>query len=431
MHRPPWIPPASDSPGDSALLSPRTEDALLDILDRLASFPLLSTPIPAARTMAEEEMLPPDYASLIKGPRSYNPVVKGWSGRSVAENHQPEVRAVIENNPEKCLAAVILMCDFHDRGRGPGAIKAAFQANNITDTNDIDVYPPTPHQVQDTRGAKGHSKPLTNIIYNTSPAFRAMVLASPVFHYVHDGVPISFYCLEVRPEQPFIMLVYTGLSDFTTTTDLLDALYETITADNEITQMVTADHSNIPGDHTPKFVMEVALRFANITTYNVRPRAGRFGPSPPILAHRILISPISTDEMATRRLQARLMRAGFSFPVPLRGIAKPWLGPDERRPEPMACSQCIGVDHYNDDCPIYHSSGFREIHADTAPNSTSASLTVEPDITAANEWTSVPTRGGGRGRSRGERGGGRPYRGAGRSYGGYGGGYAPYAPYGY
>ncbi|KAF7372700.1 hypothetical protein MVEN_00133400 [Mycena venus] len=358
--------------------------------------------------MAEEEMLPPDYASLIKGPRSYNPVVKGWSGRLVAENHQPEVRAVIENNPEKCLAAVILMCDFHDRGRGPGAIKAAFQANNITDTNDIDVYPPTPHQVQDTRGAKGHSKPLTNIIYNTSPAFRAMVLASPVFHYVHDGVPISFYCLEVRPEQPFIMLVYTGLSDFTTTTDLLDALYETITADNEITQMVTADHSNIPGDHTPKFVMEVALRFANITTYNVRPRAGRFGPSPP-------------DSRASDPHPSHLDRRD--------GHAPPPSPPHARRlllPCPPA-GHCEALAR-----PLTNGARSRWlIHADTAPNSTSASLTVEPDITAANEWTTVPTRGGGRGRSRGERGGGRPYRGAGRSYGGYGGGYAPYAPYGY
>ncbi|KAJ7847040.1 hypothetical protein B0H13DRAFT_2362640 [Mycena leptocephala] len=130
----------------------------------------------------------------------------------------------------------------------------------------------------------------------------------------------------------------------TTDTDLLDALYETMSTDDEIVQMVTADHSNILGDHSPKFVIETALRFADIKTL-----------IPTVQAHHIIFPPIATDEMATRRLQGRLMRPGATFVVPKRGIAVPWLGPDPRHPEPMSCSECIGVDHYNDDCHILHS----------------------------------------------------------------------------
>ncbi|KAJ7893683.1 hypothetical protein B0H14DRAFT_3427336 [Mycena olivaceomarginata] len=79
----------------------------------------------------------------------------------------------------------------------------------------LDVFPPTPNETLAVR--KGKSMPWTNTVYNCAPALKKMVLVHPVFHSVYQGVPTSFYCLDVRPENLFLFLIYTGLTEFTTT----------------------------------------------------------------------------------------------------------------------------------------------------------------------------------------------------------------------
>ncbi|KAJ6626359.1 hypothetical protein B0H10DRAFT_1999034 [Mycena sp. CBHHK59/15] len=271
---------------------------------------------------------------------------------------------------------------------------------------------------------------------NTAGRHSRQRCCGTIFHDVHQGAPISFYCLDVQPDAPWIFLIYTDLSDLTTAAELLVAVFTAFVADPDVIQRVTAFHSNIPGDaHEPNFVIGVPLHCAEVSTCTVRHRPGRFGHSPPITAHRILIPPISKDQVATYRLQNHLMSASFTIDVPKRGIAKPWLGPDPRYPEPMSCSECHGVDQCNEDCPILHSSGYRSAHDipedDPSSSEVPTSLTVAPQASTSNEWTTVPVRGTGRGRARGGRGGGRPFRGASRGYRGYGGYNRGYAPYGY
>ncbi|KAJ7922355.1 hypothetical protein B0H13DRAFT_1983535 [Mycena leptocephala] len=273
--------------------------------------------------------------------------------------------------------------------------------------------------------------PWTNIIFNCSDAFKAAVLERGVFHATHNEVPISFYCLEVRLPPPRIYLTYTGLVDFATLVEILDALYPALLADADLVEMVMAKHENIPGNHTPAFILAVALHFAHITTCTVRKRVGRYNYSHPITAHRISIPPISNDEDVNARIQSHLMSPAFSFIVPLRGVTIPWLGPDANFPQLMSCSECHGVDHYNEECPIFHSPAYRRAHGIPEPNANSShvpnSLTLDiatSNVPSSGGWKTV--RGTGRGRGfRGGRvgGGGRPFRGAGR---GYGGGYKPY-----
>ncbi|KAJ7824713.1 hypothetical protein B0H13DRAFT_2443518 [Mycena leptocephala] len=179
------------------------------------------------------------------------------------------------------------------------------------------------------------------------------------------------------------------------------------------------------------FILAVALHFAHITTCTVRKRVGRYNYSHPITAHRISIPPISNDEDVNARIQSHLMSPAFSFTVPLRGVAIPWLGPDANFPQLMSCSECHGVDHYNEECPIFHSPAYRRAHGIPEPNINASnvpnSLTLDiatSNVPSSGGWTTV--RGTGRGHGfRGGRvgGGGRPFRGAGR---GYGGGYKPY-----
>ncbi|KAJ6553856.1 hypothetical protein B0H10DRAFT_2049980 [Mycena sp. CBHHK59/15] len=317
------------------------------------------------------------------------------------------------------MAIVILASDFLDRGRGPGAIKVSLVSRNIPDADKIDVYPPTPKvQVPTIWGKLG--MPWTNIATECSPGFLAATLRDPVYHHFHNGFPITFYCLRVQPESPWVFAVYFDITTLTTAVEFKDAAFAKLLADPGVVQMVDNDHSNIPGEHDTKFVLDVAKRFAEVSTCTVR-RRGQFG-SIPLTAYRLLFPPISKDPAATEQLQKHIMSSGFAFDIPKRGEAKPWFGPNSQYPEPMSCSQCHGIDHYNEDCPIILSDGYQTLHGMTeTTSSVPTSLSIVPDAPATNDWATVPYRG--RGHARGGR---RGYFCGGRSFRGNGRGYMPY-----
>ncbi|KAJ6591380.1 hypothetical protein B0H10DRAFT_1960814 [Mycena sp. CBHHK59/15] len=304
---------------------------------------------------------------------------------------------------------MILTSDFQDRSHGPGAIKATLVASQIPDANDIDVYPPT--LKEDVPAAQGPSMPWTNIMFNCSDTFKAAVLERGVFHATHNEVPISFYCLEVRLPPPRIYLTYTGLVDFVTLIEIFDTLYPALLADTDIVDVVKVKHENIPGNHTPAIILAVALHFAHITTCTIRKRVGRYNYSHPITAHRISIPPISNNEDVNTRIQSHLMLPTFSFTVPLRASQSlGWL---------MSCSECHGIDHYNEECPIMHSPAYRHAHGIPEPNANSShvpnSLTLDittSNVSSSGGWTTVRGRGHAFRGGRGE-GGGRPFCGAG------------------
>ncbi|KAJ7882972.1 hypothetical protein B0H14DRAFT_3433131 [Mycena olivaceomarginata] len=144
---------------------------------------------------------------FLDSPKSYKPAARGWTKELVRANHKDEVIELLNANPDTCVAVVILASDFFDCDRG-GAIKSIFMSRKLPDADKIDVYPPTKEHV--TSG-KGMSMPWTNIISDCSRAFKEAALADPVFHDVHPELPISFYCIDVVPEMPWIVAVFDGL----------------------------------------------------------------------------------------------------------------------------------------------------------------------------------------------------------------------------
>ncbi|KAJ7465837.1 hypothetical protein B0H11DRAFT_1922114 [Mycena galericulata] len=359
----------------------------------------------------------------LDSPKSYNPPARGWTKALIRANHIDEVVELLDKNP-----IAILDSDFFDRGSGPAAIKATFVSNKIPDADKIDIYPPTPKE--DVADGRHLSMPWTNIAINCTAAFTSAVLASPVFHNIHDDLPISFYCLPVDPDMPWIFAVYTGLTGLAEPAEFKQAALTKLLTDDVVLQMARDDHSNVPGDHSPAFIIRVALDLAQISKCTVVRRGGYNRRSIPTIAHRILIPPISKNWDATQRLQDHLMSAGFTIDVHMRGKATPWMGSDPQHPTLMSCNECHGIDHYYSDCPILNSPGYRTAHGipededDAGNSSIPTSLTAAPMAPRTNDWSSVPYRGAGRGQFRGGQGGGR-FRGGGggRARSGYGGGF--------
>ncbi|KAJ7772614.1 hypothetical protein DFH07DRAFT_767928 [Mycena maculata] len=363
-----------------------------------------------------------DYDRFFQGPKVFTPAVYGWSKDDVEMNHRDNVVKYLHEHPDSCMAAVILASQFNERGNGPAAVKAILLASSIPDANKIDVLPATLKVFSDTRNKLG--QPWTNVIIDCSPAFIAAVLANPIFHHVHDDTPISFYCIRAQPEPLWILGVYWDITPLTTCSEFKDTFLAALLADPSVVKMVLNDHSNVPGEYRSKFILDVALHFAAISTITVR--HGRGSDSHTLTAYRILFPPISNDAATTRHLQRHIMSPGFTFDVAKRGQAKPWLGPNPQRPQPMACSECHGLDHYHEDCPILRSDAYQTLHGLADADSSVPTFLSSAPLPAANDWTPVSYRG--RGRARGVRGGfargGRGYRGDYR--GGYGCGYMPY-----
>ncbi|KAJ7485642.1 hypothetical protein FB451DRAFT_1392372 [Mycena latifolia] len=369
-----------------------------------------SSPPPAKRMAGDDDVpMAETYDVYLDSPTVYKPAARGWTKALIQTSHTDDVIELLNGSPAKSMAVVILTSDFHDRGRGPGAIKAIFTAHKIPDADKIDVYPPTPkHAI----AGKGMSMPWTNIVSDCSPAFKEAVLADPVYHDTYQDLPFSFYCLN----NSLSPLSSRGL--------------DKLIADPTVIQMAEADHSNVPGkDHDVKFIFNVVLHFAEVSACTVRRRN-----KPPIAAHRILFPPISKHPAESERLQNHIMSPSFTVDVRFRGTAIPWWGPNPSHPVAMSCSECHAVDHYNDDCPIVNSAGYRATHGiadDTASSSSvPTSLTIAHTAPSTNDWTTVPPRGGAwrGGHYRGGR-GGRSRGGRGFNYGYGGRGYSPYATY--
>ncbi|KAJ7613674.1 hypothetical protein DFH06DRAFT_1484668 [Mycena polygramma] len=356
-------------------------------------------------------------------PTAYNPPVRGWTEEMVKMNHCDDIVELIEGNPATCMAAVIMSYDVHDRESGPTAIKSILLAEKVADADKVDVFPPTPKEPVGLDGM-----PYTNIISDCTPAFKAAVLAAnSVFYGMHDGVACTFYVFSVKPQTPWTIATFTGLSTLMSTDELKNAAYTCFLNDPSIVQMITANHGNIRDDHgnDVPYMLRTILQFAAIATCTIRRRGGKYG-SPPIVAHRVLIPPFSPDAAVNQRFQNYLMSAAFSLHVPRRGKAVPWRGPDPRNPVFMSCRGCYGVDHYSDDCSIINSPEYRTTH-DIAPDepahsssSVPTSLTAAATGATANNWEQVPYRGAGRGAGRGGRArGGFFPRGNGRGRDGY------------
>jgi hypothetical protein len=241
---------------------------------------------------------------------------------------------------------------------------------------------------------------------------------------------MTFYCMPVNPDPPFIVLVFTGIASLTPDTDIRDALLAKLTSDQTVLDMITTNHSNVPGDHTPAFILNTLFSIAQISTCTVRRRIPR-GPTIPIPATRIIFPPFDRDPDVNENFHRHVLSTNFSFAVPLRGTGTPWLGPNPLAPKLIECTECHGSDHYKEDCPILNSDAYRNARGiapvSANPVAAASSLSFTPAApTPAHNSIGGAFRGGGRGFIRGGFGGysrGRGRGGFGRANGH---GYSPY-----
>ncbi|KAJ7484028.1 hypothetical protein B0H11DRAFT_2019982 [Mycena galericulata] len=85
-------------------------------------------------------------------------------------------------------------------------------------------------------------------------------------------------------------------------------------------------------------------------------------------AVRLYMPPPSFHEDAIKAWKALLNSPSFTFIVDCRGRATPFK-PDAGRPgraRAMECTDCLGIDHYKDDCPITTSPEFLATHLNQA-----------------------------------------------------------------
>lgn len=85
-------------------------------------------------------------------------------------------------------------------------------------------------------------------------------------------------------------------------------------------------------------------------------------------AVRVYMPPPSLQDEAIKAWKALLTSPSFTFVVDCRGRATPFKPEAARmaRARPMECTECLGLDHYKDDCPIVTSPDFLAIHLDAA-----------------------------------------------------------------
>lgn len=170
--------------------------------------------------------------------------------------------------------------------------------------------------------------------------------------------------------------------------------------------MINNNHSNVPGDHTPAFILAVLFSIVQISTCTVRRRIGR-GITIPFPATRIILPPFDLDPAVNENFRRHVMSSNYSFVVPLRGTAKPWLGSNPSAPKLIECSDCHGSDHYKKDCPILKSAGYRTAHG-LVPETTNNTVTVASSLSFTPSAPASPNnlaggsfRGGGCGFTRG------------------------------
>ncbi|KAJ7848368.1 hypothetical protein B0H14DRAFT_2583061 [Mycena olivaceomarginata] len=354
------------------------------------------------------EMKDEGFDLYYEGPKDHNPVVHGWIQRDIEKNHCTESLTEIRDHPDTTMLAVIITSDRTTREGGADAIFDALESRGWINSGDkTQVLTPTP---ADGPSANVAIHPFTNVIAHCSPDMLAGLPSTP---------------LGPNPALPWFRMALIGLSKRTTIEEIKGAFLTRILTHARAVKLIEGKHDLIPGDdHDAEFILKVALFFTVINTCTIHPKQN----SPAQIAFRIYMPPLTKDLDTNRALTDIIASRDFSFNVPGRGLATPWVGASK----PMMCTECIGIDHCWEDCPILNSAGYRSAH-NIADIDISGESDVATTLSLASAAASNPVnhndtsgwqvaRGGYRG--------GNPYRGGGRNHrGGFanrGGGYGGY-----
>ncbi|KAJ7163046.1 hypothetical protein C8R46DRAFT_1221844 [Mycena filopes] len=292
--------------------------------------------IPAAPARALKDYL--------VGPKSNILPAHGWTHSSVLFNHLDENVKKVMDKPMSSLPAVVVARDRPaDR---------AMAANTMMPS-------PTPSD------SNTPILPHTNLILcSSTPHFRYRYLIAPqaIVHTTRkdETDSFTFHMVPVFPDHTWYIGAYVGLSDRLTREEFMSALFAKLIADREAIKLIQENHNRVPDAHDIPFVVQVLLEYADVRM------ATRRGMAP---------------QRQNATWKDHLMSASFAFVVDLRGRATPFMIMPTRagRACPMECTECLGLDHYKDDCPITTSPDFRAV------------CLTQAEIDSANVGTSLGT----------------------------------------
>ncbi|KAJ6487045.1 hypothetical protein C8R45DRAFT_996789 [Mycena sanguinolenta] len=358
---------------------------------------------------------------FLVGPRSSNPVTHGWTSESVLFNHLDEnIEKVMAKPelffpPELTAVAVIISRDRPiNRAAGADTIADTLDELKIANKDEFVVIPATPKAGDPTAPILPH----INIIICDSVELVEKLTKDNTKAVIHtqrkDGSDgFSFYIFPAVPEPSWYIGCFVGLSDRITRNEFISSLFDKLISDRTVIRMIQEHHDRVPDARDIPFVVRVLLEYTEIKVCQVYV-PGRQGRAPERQnAIRLYMPTPSLEPAAVKDFKDYLTSPTFSFVVDCRGRGTVFRGTRGGRPRPMECAECLGIDHYKEDCPIATSPEFLAVHLteaeldSTRVGTTLASIGVR-DITDTDGFKTVTYR-----NKRNSRGGG---------YGGYRGG---------
>ncbi|KAK7038581.1 hypothetical protein R3P38DRAFT_2615763 [Favolaschia claudopus] len=318
-----------------------------------------------------------NYKEYLQGPTSNILPAHGWTSESILYNHLDENIAKVTAKPMSSMAAVIVRRDRPaDRASGADAIADAIVNLGLADKNDFTVIPPTPKEGDPNDPILPH----TNLIVCNSSQLRDKIANDPTKAIIHTRRPdesdgFTFYLLPVFPAHSWYIGAYVGLSDRLTTTEFLSALFDKLISDREVIQMIQDNHDRIPNAPDLPCAIRSMLEYAQVIPFTVWMPSRKGPESQTQKAVRLYMPPPSSNDAAVEKWKAHLSNPSFTFVVDNRGRATPFKparskrGPSTQRAPKTSrieCLQCLGLDHYQDTCPITTSPDFNAVHMNQA-----------------------------------------------------------------
>ncbi|KAK6991602.1 hypothetical protein R3P38DRAFT_231643 [Favolaschia claudopus] len=315
-----------------------------------------------------------DYKEYLAGPKTNLLPVQGWTSDSILFNHLDENVNKVKAKPITSMAAVIITRDRPaDRACGADALADAILNVGLSSKDDFTVIPPTPKEGD----PNGPVLPHTNLIICDSPEIKDNIASDPTKAIVNtkrsggdDG--FSFYVLPAFPEHSWYIGTYIGVSERVTPHEFLSALFDKLIGDREVLRQIQEHHERVPNAETLPFVVRVILDYAEVKPCRVF-MPGRRGPNAQQQKGiRLYMPPPSTDNKAIKAWKDHLTSPSFTFLIDNRGRAAPFKPQISDRFRGMECTECLGLDHYKDECPIVNSPALRDAH----PTQTTVDHTV-------------------------------------------------------
>ncbi|KAJ7867124.1 hypothetical protein B0H13DRAFT_1897716 [Mycena leptocephala] len=323
---------------------------------------------------------PRDLKDYLVGPKTNILPAHGWTSASVLFNH-------LEENLNKVMAKPIIIARDHpaDRAMGADAIADAIVNVGLATKDDFTVIPPTPKEGD----PDAPILPYTNLVLCNSSQLTETIAADPTkVNYLHDPHAhmsnptqaiihtrrkdetdgFTFYIFPPFPEHSWYIGPFVGLSDRLTRAEFISALFNKLVSDRDVINIIQEHYDRVPEAPDITFAVRVLLEYAKVKACQVWMPTRRGANSQRQNAVHLYMPPLSLQDDAIKTWKDHLTSPSFTFVIDCRGRATPFKPEAARtgRARPMECTECLGLDHYKDECPIVTSPDFRAVHLNQA-----------------------------------------------------------------